>query len=523
MLLVMVMKMNTKKYFIVGIMFMLAVFLNSINVNAVASGGTITTDGAYAVHTFLSNGSFNITSNILNATILVVAGGGGGAIQGGGGAGGLLYISGINITANQPVIVGGGGTYNAANQGGNGFNSSFMTYMAKGGGGGGGYTTTSALNGGSGGGAAAVSSAKGLGLVGQGYDGSECSQYTGEPYPAGAGGGSGMAASTCGSANTGGNGGNGTNINITGVFTYYAGGGGGGTSSFAGNGGNGGNGGGGNGTGGAKNGTNGVNGLGGGGGGGSYAANNHGGSGGSGIVIIRYLNVTPEIIYPASVNISHISDMQINTTQLIDWSNSSGGVIVHYNVTLSYENDTPARNLGISYTSEYSFTPTDLVGYFYVNVTATNSEGQISNSSKSNVFNISAICDTPVFACTDFGSCGINNITECLAVTDMECSILFNGTLSDYNANCTYVPMGSVDWLNFDLANSNNAFIFGVFVFLWLGLAVMSFLFRNIFIAGMMFIVGIGLGFMVVSISMVLSLMFLFMSTMLFMKFNGGD
>src|ERR1700690_537169 len=64
-------------------------------VGIVATGGTITTDGAYTVHTFTAGGTFQITSGSGNVECLVVAGGGGGGWGNGGGpgggAGGLVY------------------------------------------------------------------------------------------------------------------------------------------------------------------------------------------------------------------------------------------------------------------------------------------------------------------------------------------------------------------------------------------------------------------------------------------------
>src|SRR3990167_5617139 len=58
----------------------------------VATGGTITTDGDYKVHTFTTSGTFEVTANSGNVWYVVVAGGGGGGVGvgGGGGAGGYL-------------------------------------------------------------------------------------------------------------------------------------------------------------------------------------------------------------------------------------------------------------------------------------------------------------------------------------------------------------------------------------------------------------------------------------------------
>ena len=57
-----------------------------------ATGGTVTTDGDYKVHTFNSSGTFQVTATPADATVqlLQIAGGGGGGRRrgGGGGAGG---------------------------------------------------------------------------------------------------------------------------------------------------------------------------------------------------------------------------------------------------------------------------------------------------------------------------------------------------------------------------------------------------------------------------------------------------
>ena len=109
-----------------------------------AYGGTETSYADYTVHTFLSSGTFTVTSSI-TVDLLIVAGGGGGA-SGGGGAGGVLQITNYALSAGTaiPVVVGSGGTAgtggagsSGANIGGNGGNSSFGDITAIGGGGGG--------------------------------------------------------------------------------------------------------------------------------------------------------------------------------------------------------------------------------------------------------------------------------------------------------------------------------------------------------------------------------------------------
>jgi len=248
------------------------------------TGGTITTDGLYTVHTFNSSGTFTVPTGLSgNAAVLVVAGGGAGAFSGGGGAGGLVYQSSHAVTSQTyNITVGDGGIIQAWDQpGGSGQNSIFDNIMAIGGGGGG-KIDTAGVSGGSGGGAGGNSAVGGLilggsGTSGQGYVGGHNDSYS--CSPAGGGGGAGEAGHEA-SPGIGGNGGDGLAYSISGSSVYYAGGGGGGSSCA--NGGSGGLGGGGNAS---------SNGLAnrGGGGGGRRISSVSPGAGGSGIVIIRYL------------------------------------------------------------------------------------------------------------------------------------------------------------------------------------------------------------------------------------------
>jgi hypothetical protein len=59
-----------------------------------ATGGTITTDGDYKVHTFTSSGTFTVTKAGATGEVeyLVIAGGGGGGAAGGAAAAGLVGI-----------------------------------------------------------------------------------------------------------------------------------------------------------------------------------------------------------------------------------------------------------------------------------------------------------------------------------------------------------------------------------------------------------------------------------------------
>jgi len=312
-----------------------------------ATGGTITQDGDFKVHTFTGPGTFCVTG-IANPVggpnsvdYLVVAGGGGGdngssnrAAAGGGGAGGYrtsfpscnagsipVAIQGYSIT------VGGGGAGGSAV---NGSPSIFSTITSAGGGygfggdnipgpaggpgggpggsgGGGDYGSPSAPNPGQGGTGNTPPVSPPQGNPGGNGNYGPSPEGPASTYPAGGGGGAAAAGGdgpAPGSPVIGGAGGAGAPNAITGSATFYAGGGGGGTSRAApdthpnpdpqGTGGPGGNGGGGDGSGGgagaaAQAGTANT----GGGGGGGTAGNQpsplkSGGAGGSGIVIIRY-------------------------------------------------------------------------------------------------------------------------------------------------------------------------------------------------------------------------------------------
>ena len=252
-----------------------------------ATGGTITTDGDYKVHSFTADGTFTPTS--VPATnnyveYLVIAGGGSGGSNHGGGGGAGGYRTGVlTVTAQAySITVGDGGAAvtGTSVRGNNGANSVFSSITSTGGGGGGSYDGTKpGIAGGSGGGGATGSGAGGSGTAGQGNDGGTGTAYAAPHYAGGGGGGAG-AVGTAGGTSTGGAG---LASSITGSSVTRAGGGGGASDSNQ-------NAAGGSGGGGAS----GKPGAGvagtantGSGGGGSHVPNATG-AGGSGIVIIRY-------------------------------------------------------------------------------------------------------------------------------------------------------------------------------------------------------------------------------------------
>ena len=277
-----------------------------------ASGGTVTTDGNFKVHTFTSSGTFSVSavgSPDNTVEFLVLAGGGGGGVNGsgpaGGGAGGYRTsygTSGGNSSAESnaavsatsyTVTVGAGGTANtgypwAPVAGGKGNNSTFSTITSTGGGPGySEYQANPYFDGGSGGGGNSGSAAAGGQPVsGQGTAGG--GGYSSGQHTGNGGGGAGQAgfATSGGAGGTGGAGGAGLYSSITGSNIQRGGGGGGGsfrnpqeTPGY------GGAGGGGNGS--YYSNTNGTANTGGGGGGANYYSAGAG-TGGSGIVVIRY-------------------------------------------------------------------------------------------------------------------------------------------------------------------------------------------------------------------------------------------
>ena len=92
--------------------------------SSAASGGTVTTDGSYSIHTFPTGSTNFVTGKTGTIDVLLVAGGGagGGNHHGaGGGAGGVIYQTGLSLAAGtNSIVVGAGGTGVDAARGGAG-------------------------------------------------------------------------------------------------------------------------------------------------------------------------------------------------------------------------------------------------------------------------------------------------------------------------------------------------------------------------------------------------------------------
>jgi len=204
-----------------------------------ATGGTITTDGDYKVHTFTGSGTFEVTAigNAAGSTdvdYLIIAGGGaGGCYNGGGGGGaggyrtsygtqggGCSAASAITVSVSSySVVVGAGGLMTSSYcphpaSWYPGTASSALGIEATGGGGAGGESYAGRQHGGAGGSGGAGRGSGGAGTSCQGYAGQSSTSWTGGGGGAGAvgasgTGGAGLASSITGSSVTRGVGGNG--------------------------------------------------------------------------------------------------------------------------------------------------------------------------------------------------------------------------------------------------------------------------------------------------------------------------
>jgi Glycine rich protein len=218
----------------------LVVVSYGVMIPPVSSGGTVTLNGLYRVHTFTTVGTSTFTLSgppSVQAQLLVVGGGGAGGGYndgGGGGAGGLVYLSSVTLTAGTySIVVGAGGTGTPAYAvGGNGGNSSAFGYTGLGGGGGGADTGIAGAAGGCGGGGG-FGTAGGAATQAGGFAGGRGTYGAGGTGAAAGAGGSttGAGGGGMGSAGTNLVGGSGLQYSISGTAQFYAAGGGAGTDS----------------------------------------------------------------------------------------------------------------------------------------------------------------------------------------------------------------------------------------------------------------------------------------------------
>jgi hypothetical protein len=336
----------------------------------IATGGIITRNGDYLIHTITGTDTFEVTQagSGLYASLdylIVAGGGGGGSFNGGGGGGGGGYLSGNFTPAVQSYAAtigagGNGGNGGSAASGGSiGGDSSIFGLTSYGGGGGGSFFTNN-VDGGSGGGQFRLTSTVGQGVAGQGNDGGETDPVD-NIYNGGGGGAGAVGGNGDNSPIKNGDGGIGLQNSISGTATYYGGGGGSGATDNLGARGIGGNGGGGNGgltlNEGGFAGT--IN-TGGGGGGASNSGS--GGNGGSGIIIVKYYS--PENPFPANLLTNLISRWKLdgNSNDSIGSNNGTDTAITYSQAKINdgaVFNGTTSKidisSVPVNYGTAYSF------------------------------------------------------------------------------------------------------------------------------------------------------------------------
>lgn len=352
---------NKSNFFILFSLVLLSSFGFSSNAYASinsATGGTITYDGSWTIHTFTSSGTFTVLSGSGDVEYLVIGGGGGGGngLAGGGGAGayrtGTHAVNDVTSTYTVTIGAGGAGSTTANTSGSNGGSSVFDTITSTGGGYGGGENLAGGVtSGGSAGGSGNTATQTAGGTYGN-DGGGDASGTNG-----GGGGGSG-ANGNDGSGLNGGDGGTGTYSSISGSSVCRAGGGGGAGYSTGTNGS--GQCGGGSGT--ATAGTSATANTGSGGGGGRDPTYD-GGNGGSGIVILRYQGI------PSPDAVDDLVSLGVTqTTASLDWTepNLNTGNLTNYLLNSTTPHGTPLTFVvnvtnsdhivtGLSLGTDYSF------------------------------------------------------------------------------------------------------------------------------------------------------------------------
>lgn len=228
--------------------FPLAAAATGTDSTSYATGGTVTYNGNYAIHTFYGNGTFQFTNAPIGNTATAYVVGGGSGAGTGGGAGGAVNTFTLNSTqvaagTSYNVTIGAGGLgaiypgSTAIPSGGSGGTTSFGSMTATGGGGGGGYgdrtsqMAKAGTAGAGGGGGACAGSGQGAFVVGGTVTGGGFAGGNGtaiDGAAAGGGGGGAGAAGTNASGATPGNGGAGKTVTYIsgGTATFGAGAGG---------------------------------------------------------------------------------------------------------------------------------------------------------------------------------------------------------------------------------------------------------------------------------------------------------
>lgn len=222
------------------------------------------------------------------------------------------------------------------------------------------------------------------------------------------------------------------------------------------------------------------------------------------------------LIAPTVPDIAPIPELiKQNTTITVNWSKANDPNNLDLSYNLSQYNITGFMTSYEGNNTYLTHNFTEALGNYSFNVRAKNSAGLVSGFTTSNQFWICAVN----FNCTQFHVCDINNISKCEAVTDLGCEDVYAGNLSDYDKSCVFIIIPTPTSLTtIDLTSQTNVILFGLFLFFWIGLAIISLTFKNFVFGSMMFFIGVLLGFWSFSISWFLSAVFLFFSALLLMR-----
>jgi hypothetical protein len=231
----------------------------------------------------------------------------------------------------------------------------------------------------------------------------------------------------------------------------------------------------------------------------------------------RYFEILEPAI-PSSPAINSVSDMLQNTTQIITWMPSvspQGTPIYRYYLNIFDSLNNYVGNVAVTGDVSFNFTGNYTEGYYQFKVYSQDQEGLFSENRTSNIFNITTPCVSE-FACTQYAYCGMNNVSVCNVVSDVKCGYAFGGNVSDYDISCVYVspvPTGA----KFDLNTTTGALVFGIMVFFWLALLVISFIFRSFATVVLMWAIGVLLGFWLYQFGAIWSIGFMLLDTALVM------
>lgn len=180
------------------------------------------------------------------------------------------------------------------------------------------------------------------------------------------------------------------------------------------------------------------------------------------------------------------------TTHILDFSDNN---ISFHDITSFYGNNGYSFNITQHNHGNYYYSDYDPI-YYSINCTDNDSNGICDNPFITNdtlwtdyfpltefapYEEILPLC-SPNWTCSDYGICNYSNIIPCLNTTDLNnCSVAFNGSLADYDQNCTFsVPLNvfiETNMSNMTLNKSSLNFCFSCNS--TISKSVLSYVYRN--------------------------------------------